>query len=168
METSAAGAGVHGQTLARIIYHEGGNYLDPRRRGATAAQERWLPIRESVGIAQVKPATARSVLKDLYHDPNVDRLSDRDLRNKLVDDMKFSIKIAAGYMRQLQNAGIEGEWPQFMAYSLAVGQAVKWKAAGHPMTRQSLRAMGFTGDNTELDRFIKRQEHFNNAKNAIG
>ena len=167
MEKSAAGVEVHGQTLARLIYHEGGNYLSIRRE-AVRNGERLLPASFSVGVAGIRPSTARSVLKEIYRDPNVDRLTDRDLRNKLIDDLNFSIKVAAGYMRQLQNAGLQGEWPQFMAYSLGVGQAVKWKAAGHPMTRQSLRAMGFTGDNRELDVFIQRQQHFNNARNAIG
>jgi hypothetical protein len=68
----------------------------------------------------------------------------------------------------LQDAGIAGEWPQFMAYSLSVNMAKLWKAAGHPMDRTTLATLTVDGYTIDIDKFVKRQQFYNDAKNAIG
>lgn len=159
-------AGVDGQTLARVIYHEGGNYFSPRR-SATEIKE--ALVSGSVGIGQLKPDTVKLVAIKVYHDYVLAQEDSAVIREKLVYDWDFSLKYAAGYIRLLQDAGVSGDWPLFMAYSLSVDQAVKWKAAGHPMDPASLARIGFVDSNQDnfLD-FRTRQQLFNDAKNAIG
>lgn len=168
LEESARLAGVHGQTLARIVYHEGGNFLSIRRDAWSVVEFSFPPTR-SVGIAGIKPSTARSVLRDIYGDPVEQTMTDENLRNRLISDDAFSIRVAAGYLRMLQNAGLTGEWPQFMAYSQSVEQAVAWKAAGHPMDPATLARIGFIdeGGDEFLD-FRERQQFYNDSVAAIG
>ncbi|GAA4969534.1 hypothetical protein [Kineococcus glutinatus] len=162
LAAAAAAANVNGQTLARVIYHEGGNYFS-WRQDFTKAQE-YTGLRGSVGIGQIKPATARDVARQVYGDEQTANLSDKQLRYKLIEDWPFSMRIAAGYIRLQQDvAGIEGEWPQFMAYSLKPETAKAWRETGHAMDADTLKSLGI-----EVEDFQHRQQKFNDARNAIG
>jgi hypothetical protein len=168
IEAAAQAVGVHGQTLARVLHHEGGNYLSIRRTPTMVAEFALSPD-HSVGIGQIVPSTARSVLEVVYNDPNVVNWDDSAIRNKLISDDNLSIRVAAGWLRMLQNAGITGEWPLFMAYSQSVNQAVAWKAAGHPMSASELTAIGFDDEHDDgFADFRERQQHYNETVAAIG
>lgn len=161
LAAAAIRVNIDGQTLARIIYHEGGEYLSWRQE-AMKAQDR-SGLRSSVGIAQMKVATARQVDREIYGDTAMADSSDAAIRDRLIDDWPYAMRTAAGYLRLLQNRGMTGEWPLFMAYNVDPDTALAWKALGHPMDRASLEGLGI-----RADVFIARQQKFNDAKNAIG
>lgn len=161
LSTAASRVNINGQTLARVIYHEGGNYFSPRR-SATELKE--MAVTSSVGIAQVQIATARLVDLKVYRDWSmVQEPSDLVIRTRLIYDWPYAMRSAAGYLRLLQDEGVTGEWPQFMAYSLSLDVAKAWKETGHSMDRAVLASIG-----ANPDVMIRRQQLFNDAKNAIG
>jgi hypothetical protein len=96
LQTAASQAGVDGQTLARIIYHEGGNYLDTDWR-RTATEEKEMLGTSSVGLAQAKVSTARLVDLRVYKDWElVQETNDVVIRSKLIYDWDYAIRTAAG------------------------------------------------------------------------
>jgi hypothetical protein len=163
IDQAASDAGVDGQTLARVIYHEGGNYLEASwRRRMTGEAELAFLGDHSVGIGQIKPSTARDVDNKIYHTDD-SALTDSDVKSKLIYDQNYAIRIAAGYLRILLDEGLGTGWPQFMAYSLSPQLAATWKHAGHPMDTTYLTAQGFN-----VEKFQARQQKYNEAVNAIG
>jgi hypothetical protein len=163
LQAAADAAGVDGQELARVIYHEGGNYLgSSARRSGWSAVEEGLPGDHSVGIGQIKVATARMVESKVYGGDEFG-ITDEALRSRLIHDTNFAIYIAAGYLRIMQDEGLASGWPQFMAYSLGPEKAAAWKAAGHPMDVESLNKMRMN-----VSKFQQRQQFYNDAVAAIG
>jgi hypothetical protein len=164
LQAAASAANIDGQLLARVIYHEGGNYLgsEARRDATEAAELATLP--HSVGIAQMNVSTARLVALEIYQDWDVVTTNDDfDIYSRLIYDWDFSFRMAAGYLRLLQDAGMSGSWPTFMAYSLDPETALRWKATGHSMERSTLAALDMN-----VEPFIARQQHYNDAVDAIG
>jgi hypothetical protein len=162
LQAAADAAGVDGMTLARVVYHEGGNYLDTSwRRTATEQAESRLGV-SSVGIGQITVATARQVESEVYGGDD-SGLDDATVKSRLIHDEDFSIFIAAGYIRLLQDRGLGVGWPQFMGYNMSLDAAQAWKAAGHPMDTASLEALGLRADVEQA-----RQQYYNDAVNAIG
>ncbi|HSH18267.1 MAG TPA: hypothetical protein VK978_02695 [Candidatus Saccharimonadales bacterium] len=162
LAAAATRVNIDGQTLARLIYHEGGEYLS-WRQDLMKAQDR-VGLRSSVGLAQVQIDTARLVDREIYGDVTMAESSDDAIRDRLIDDWPYAMRTAAGYVRLLQNRGMTGEWPLFMAYSIRIDTALAWKAMGHPMDKATLLSLGIT----KADSFIARQREFNEAVDAIG
>lgn len=163
LQAAADAAGIDGQELARIIYHEGGNYLDSSwRRAITQQAESALPFVDSVGIAQVKVGTARNVDSWIYGADD-SAISDDAIKSRLIYDQNFSIYMAAGYLRILQDEGLEDGWSQFMAYNMPPETALAWKEAGHPMDTASLAALGLDPETEQA-----RQQSYNDTLAAVG
>lgn len=163
LDGAASNVGVDGQTLARVIYHEGGNYLDTGWRRSLAEQKE-MQVTSTVGVAQVKISTARLVDLLVYKDWElVNEPDDMVIRSKLIFDWDYSFRSAAGYLKLLQDEGIEGRYAQFMSYCLSIEGARAWKEAGYSMDHAALEEIGIDPEVME-----RRQQELNEAKAAIG
>ncbi|UWZ36359.1 hypothetical protein Drose_35890 [Dactylosporangium roseum] len=160
LDKAATNAKIQGQTLAHIIYHEGGNYLSARK-GATQKSE--MLYSGSVGIGQMRVDTAKLVALKVYRDWSTVDSEDIVVRTNLIYNTDYALRYAAGYVALLQQAGISGDFQLFMAYSLSVDAAKAWKAKSYSMTPSVLDALGF---NTRI--FIERKRHYDDAVRAIG
>lgn len=164
LQAAADATGIDGQELARVIDHEGGQYLDNAvlRDSWELVEEAWPYPDPSVGIAQMKVSTARTVDAQVYGTDD-SSVSNEDMRYRLIHDQNFSIFMAAGYLQLMQNEGVGDGWPQFMAYSLSPKTALAWELAGHPMDTASLKALDIIPES-----FQPRQQLYNDAVAAIG
>jgi hypothetical protein len=162
LNTAAKAAGVDCQTLAHIIYHEGGNYLSIRR-SATQVAELSGPM-ASVGIGQMTIPTAKLVALKIYSDWQTVFADDIVVRASLIYDIPFALKMAAGYVKLLEEAGVAGDFQLFMSYSLSVTGAKAWRATGYSMNRAVLSTI----KGLRLDKFIPRQNFYKQAVRAIG
>jgi len=108
IERWAGANGISSFLLATLIHHEGGNYLDPWRRGSAQAVDYGKLGggaaglgSPSVGIANIRPGTAMQVLGERYcGEPD---WSSFEVGSTLIESDDFSISIAAGYLRLLKN-----------------------------------------------------------------
>ncbi len=108
IERWSSANGISSFLLATLTHHEGGNYLDPWRRGAAqvvdygklGGGEAGLGS-PSAGIGNIRPGTALQVLAERYcGEPG---WSNFETGSALIESDDFSISVAAGYLRLLKN-----------------------------------------------------------------
>jgi hypothetical protein len=105
--------GINPLLLAALMYHEGGEYIGSaaRRQVMKRADRR----SSSKGMMQIQIKTAETVLKEVYGEAVPTNLEDM-----LIDDDDFSLKIAAGYLKYLQDKyDIQGDRQLFVAYAVS-------------------------------------------------
>jgi hypothetical protein len=128
-------------TLRPIRRVEGGNYLT-WRKSATQLIELNEPLSASVGIGQIKPATAKLAALQVYRD--WETVSDEDLvvHTDLIYDTDYSLKFAAGYIKLMEMSGIDGDYNLFMCYAISVDAAKAWKPTGYSLNTNVLTSVG--------------------------
>jgi hypothetical protein len=153
--------GVDAQTLARVIYHEGGAYLNGTRSAAEFIDDN-LGIHESVGIAQVKVSTARQIDRDVYGDTVMAAGTDEQVSDRLIYDLPYALRTAAGKLRLLMDQGITDRYGLVMTYNLTLDSARGWMEAGYSFDEATLEALDIYRDVQ-----LRRAQELNEAVAAL-
>ncbi len=111
----------------------------------------------------MKVSTAKLVDLYVYRDYGMALEEDVIVRAKLIQDWPYAFRAAAGYIRMMEDRGINGHFEQFMSYSLSLDLASRWKDARYSMGVATLTRIG-----ASPDVLVERRAHYLNAKAAIG
>lgn len=170
--------------LGVLLHHEGGNYLDPLRRGAAqgvdygkiGAGEAGFGT-ASVGVAGIQVSRAQEVLSSVYCSGG--ELSDFAVAAGLIESDEFSISIAAGYLGQLSRdypaADNEG---LFLAYAAGPKAIEAMDSFGWDIQKlaDAVAVEAYIGNDPfdiygisvdTVNTLLRRQEHWISSSNAM-